>query len=176
MRVCVCRQPFPLSNPSYPKIPKNYLRTQHPSPPPPKNWISAKFGPPTSFRKVKIEKINSSTLNIARHNADKHSCLCTKWNPHINPDHFGDEYISILSTSIYIWSKDTHPKGENNTIKSRKWYEMIGLENLFTRLKVYLHGTTVGEVHAILPFSRGSDNSDCILQWWSMGKYLFKYK
>ena len=32
---------------------------------------------------------------------------------------------------------------------------------------------TVGEVHAILPFSRRSENSDWILQWWSMGKNIF---
>ena len=35
---------------------------------------------------------------------------------------------------------------------------------------------TVEEVHEILPFSRGSDNSDWILQWWSMGKHIFKHE
>ena len=35
---------------------------------------------------------------------------------------------------------------------------------------------TVGEVHAILSFSRRSENSDWTLQWWSMGKNIFKHK
>ena len=35
---------------------------------------------------------------------------------------------------------------------------------------------TVNEEHALLLFSRRSENSDWILQWWPMGKYILKHK
>ena len=35
---------------------------------------------------------------------------------------------------------------------------------------------TVDEEHSLLLFSGRSENSDWILQWWPMGKNIFKYK
>ena len=35
---------------------------------------------------------------------------------------------------------------------------------------------TVDEEHALLLFLRRSENSDWILQWWSLGKYILKHK
>ena len=35
---------------------------------------------------------------------------------------------------------------------------------------------TVYEEHALLLFSRRSENSDWISQWWPMGKNIFKHK
>ena len=90
--------------------------------------------------------------------------ISQQWQIQDFPD-VGTQPMSLGQKPINLFGMSLAPITYTNEVC---WSVFCKTENLSSCM--------VYEEHTLLLFSRRSENSDWILQWWPMGKYILKYK